>query len=343
LAKAKMPPPAKNKKLCNVCGKDDADPTHKCPTCNNYAHESCISVWGNITKKSARLWRCEFCVPSGPASPVFESAQQSDLATQLQSMQSKIIDTVNAHTSGQIAKIEATLAETKKQVAEQGAQIKKLEADKAKMREQMEKQQEQINALQKQSNELAQAQLLNNVEIHGIPFMQGEDVLAVVTEVAGVVNAPETIDNVAAAYRGRKMRNKPPPIIVKFYDVSDKEKWMEGRKSTAFKNYKKPMTFVESAAAKAKKGDKGGEVKMHQVRILEQLTPFNRQLLFEAKKAAAECNVAYVWPRGGKILARRTPNSETVFRITCFDDITTKIRLQQNDQYEVNQPPANND
>jgi len=199
----------------------------------------------------------------------------------------------------------------------------------------LDDQQQEIHLLKGVVNDLQQSKLLLNLEIHGVPQKAGEKLQEAVDEIAKVIGAPESTSDIKKMYRGRKIRDKPAPIVLEFGSDIARDEWLEGRKCDAFKDFKLPVLFSESVVAGAANSTGGGRkknaqpsaIKTHGVRIFEQLTFANRQLLFETKKAAKECGFKFAWTRGGKMFVRKDADKKTIpIRIRDMDDIITKVR-----------------
>jgi hypothetical protein len=240
-------------------------------------------------------------------------------------------DNINSHSSDLVRRIENKMTEMMNKIKELNQKVTRLENENDELKGKVDDQSNKIETLEGRLNDIEQGNLSLNLEIHGYPQNAGEDVKDIVQEVADVIGAPETAAHIRYMYRGRRMRNnKPPPLVVIFDNESARNLWLEGRKCPAFKQFRKPVLFSESAAATGNASGGGGPAKEkhHQVRIFEQLTFANRQLLFETKKAAHECGYAFAWSKGGKIFARRE-HQGPITRITSMNDILTKMRLQK--------------
>jgi FtsZ-binding cell division protein ZapB len=319
---------------CIICQRDwEESEKFKCQQCKAPAHETCVSrlllLKGKSAKSASRTWKCITCNPvDSPSSlgPPFLS-EYGQIA-----QQRALEDSINQHTSANMKRVENSLNELLNKVQELNQRVINLEKENDELKGTCDDHQNEIEILKGRFNEMEQLNLSLNLEIHGFPQKANEDLKSIVKEVAEVIDAPESVSHIKVMYRGRKMRNNmPPPLVLKFDDESARNLWLEGRKRQEFKQLKKPMLFSESAATPSDEasGGKSAKTRFHQVRIFEQLTFVNRQLLFEAKKAASECKFAFVWSKGGKVFARREQNGP-ITRITSMSDIQTKIRLKAN-------------
>jgi uncharacterized coiled-coil protein SlyX len=186
-------------------------------------------------------------------------------------------------------------------------------------------QNDHVNNLQTRVNDLEQAQLANNIELHGVPEEKGENVWNVVCDIAEAIDAKDSMDG-AYCYRARKVKNKPAVIVIRFKYKEDKELWLQGRKKDAFKNYTMPNLY--SDVASNTKNPRGGRRHIAlQLRVFEQVTYYTRQLLYETQKTAAEKGFKFVWTKGGKIFVRKDEDTKALIKITKHEDITTKLVL----------------
>jgi hypothetical protein len=159
-----------------------------------------------------------------------------------------------------------------------------------------------ISRLNDKINELEQNQLAQNLEIHGIHTVEGEDVAGIVCKIGEAMGVATT--GVIEAYRVvTKRPNVVPPIVVKFSSSSARATWMDKKKTrnlTVGKIFK-----VQSNV---------------NVYVNEQLSSLHKNLLWKAKILAKEREYKYVWTKYGKIFARKN-DSMGIVRIRNEDDL----------------------
>jgi len=327
-------------KSCIVCQEEgDAPELKKCSSsgCQIYGHEKCVKYF--VGKNSLRKWKCLLCNAKGPNSPTTSQGNPfaTDYARALQmqmqddGIKDKVKETIDEalKTFGQTFALTLAkqIADLNKKIDTQNEKIEAQDKSIASLSNKVEEQKGEINDLWYQINILEQAQLSKNIEIQGIPEIPGENVSNIVKGIATAIEADETMEG-AICYRGRKMKNKPAVIVVKFSKEAHKETWLAGRKKDAFKNYILPNRFAAATGAA-----NGAQLKM---RVFEQITYFTRQLLYDTQEAAYANKFKFVWTKGGKVFVRKDENTKALIRINCKHDITTKIVLNKKNPAPTN-------
>lgn len=124
-----------------------------------------------------------------------------------------------------------------------------------------------------------------NIEIHGITEHDREDLTAVIKNLATKLNlsVPQP-DKIESMHRLKAKDGKIPPIIVRFKDRSERDKWASKR--TALKD--------------------------EQVYINENLTRLQRWLFWNTKDCAREMSYKYVWMKNGKIFVRKRDGAAAI-------------------------------
>jgi hypothetical protein len=210
-------------------------------------------------------------------------------------------------------------------------------------------------------NQLEQASLSNTIEILGIPpppiSNTKENVHNTLQALATKIGAPNVADSVEDCYRvpaiasgagGRRPREGR--IVVRLKHHTAKVAWLTARKNlyperqqrraqgggaqqpsvaasagssgqqvnTAASNV---LSFANAASSSGAPGTTGPPI-----RIYEQLTQYNRRLLFFTRAAAKQKNHEHVWVRDGKIYVKHDSERLTpVIRITGEDDLRRKL------------------
>jgi len=334
--------------MCTRELREDEAEARKCGGCGQWAHDGCVRLLLAGKASSARGWKCNSC--AGINSPSLEAPRTGDYThiAQLRILEEDISENVKKHITASFADFKNELIVMTNKITELSHKIDGLEKTKDEMSGRIDDQQQEIHLLKGIVNDLQQSKLLLNLEIHGVPQKAGEKLQEAVDEIAKVIGVPESTSDIKKIYRGRKIRDKPAPIVLEFGSDIARDEWLEGRKCDKFKEYKLPVLFSESVVAERASNSTGGgrkktqpsAIKSHGVRIFEQLTYANRQLLYETKKAAKECGFQYAWTRGGKMFVRRDSDKKTIpIRIRGMDDILTKVR-QNSARKELNQQEA---
>lgn len=137
-----------------------------------------------------------------------------------------------------------------------------------------------VNDLEWQSRKL-------NLEFHGIPVSENEDLLSKVNDVASKINVPELgMTDVVSIHRLPAARDKVPGIIVRFARQSVKDAFL-AKKSEL--NRLKIYCF-----------------------ILENLTKRNKVLLTATKDWARNHDYKYVWHKNGRIYIRQKDGERAI-------------------------------
>lgn len=136
-----------------------------------------------------------------------------------------------------------------------------------------------------------------NIEIHGISPHVHEDLPTILKNLAARLDLPlPEPDKIEAMHRLRAKDDKIAPIIVRFNDRSERDRWVSKRTA----------------------------LKADHIFINENLTKLQKWLFWNAKECARERGYSFVWMRNGKILVRQRAGS-AVIRIDREDDLN-KIR-----------------
>lgn len=172
----------------------------------------------------------------------------------------------------------AKLTENEKEVTVVKRRVERLHAEQGS--EAISDVKKDINALEWHNRKL-------NLEFHGIPKTENEDLLSKVNEIAATLQLPQLeINDVTAAHRLPSKPDKTPGVIVRFTRQAVRDDWLEARK-------------------KLKEADA-------EVYIQENLTKQTRNLLWETKQWARESNFKFVWHSNGKVLVRRKEGDKAI-------------------------------
>lgn len=157
-----------------------------------------------------------------------------------------------------------------------------------------------IEQLQANVNSTEQYSRRCNMEIHGIPCTNGEDLKVTLADLAvklgiGSHNTAEVV----ACHRLRSRREGAATILVQFTSVSVKEQWMNARKKLA--------TLPRS----------GNQQRIY---FNENLTRANKDLFWQARNRGREKFYKFVWVKNSVIFAKKDENSSPV-RISSTRDL----------------------
>lgn len=157
-----------------------------------------------------------------------------------------------------------------------------------------------IEQLQANVNSSEQYSRRCNMEIHGIPCANGEDLSVTMADLAVKLGlATHTPDRVVACHRLSSRHEGAAPILVQFTSVSVKEHWMNARKKLA--------TLSRSE-------------NQQRIYFNENLTRTNKDLFWQARNKGREKSYKFVWVKNSAIFAKKDENSSPV-RISSTRDL----------------------
>lgn len=209
------------------------------------------------------------------------SAQVHDLEGSVSFMSSQY-DTVLAQSKGcheQVSRCSKEVDDLKTVVHEQAAQIERLH--------------DQLNDTEQYSRRA-------NLEIHGMPVEQEEDLQQKLSHLADKLNLSDfSASDVLSVHRLPSKRDTTPTILVRFASVRCTEMWLGARGQ---------LRVLHQSGALPK------------LFFNENLTKRNRDLFWHARTAATANDYNFCWVKSGKIYAKKTENAP-LLRIVKIADI----------------------
>lgn len=144
----------------------------------------------------------------------------------------------------------------------------------------------------------------HNLIIDGIPDMARENVMDIVIKLGESVNNKIVQSDVQAVHR-LPSKNNRKPIIIQFTNRLVRDKFLENCKS------RRPTT-----------DNIYPDIQPGPVYVNEHMTPYYKNLMFEAKKKIVDGQKVYqyVWFKNSKLFARKTADSPCI-RISSLKDI----------------------
>ncbi|KAG0431749.1 hypothetical protein HPB47_021490 [Ixodes persulcatus] len=185
--------------------------------------------------------------------------------------------------------------EFEKEMKLQKTEIKDLSKRVRQMEEKEELNRVVQEQLQQEVNDLEFWGRRLNLEIHGIPAVQGENLLTSLNWLADKLEVPHlTESDVTSVHRLPAKQGHVPGIIVRFTRQQNRDEWLKGKNKLKGST---PRVFIQ-----------------------ENLTRYNRELLRATKDQAKEKNYAFTWYTNGKVLVRRTEGARAI-HIKSRDDL----------------------
>lgn len=176
-----------------------------------------------------------------------------------------------------------------KQVGDINKEISNLKKDNIQLKDIVNTQQTKIERLEKQL-------LDSTVNIQGVPFEEGEDLLDIVHNIFSKTNLKLTTSTINKIYRKKpKANGSPGQIIVKLNSNTVQRSLLN--------NTKKGKITAEDL------GFKNNPAKIY---VNQELTQSEKKIFFEARKLQKSKKWKYVWEKGGATLIKLTEDSQAI-------------------------------
>lgn len=190
------------------------------------------------------------------------------------------------HMSDQYDEVLKEMKRQSTEIATLKKKMEKIEADSAS---------HEVQALRQQVNNLEQYSRRQNLETHGLPQSDNENLFRKLNELAGELELPELSQNeVEGLHRLFPKPGKTPAVLVRFVSRVTRDQWME--KKQHLKNVKSSVYF------------------------LDNLTPQNKKLLWMMRVKAEEKQYQFAWQKNGQLFVRKSPG-ERAIAIGCEADL----------------------
>jgi hypothetical protein len=198
-------------------------------------------------------------------------------------------------------------AEVVKEFSAVNGKIDSLTKDSKKKEKEIEELNNQLANINYQVNAQDQYSRNKNIELDNVHEVKGEDIENILFAIAKKLSIDLSSADIEAAHRLRSNnKDRPPRIIVQFASRKKRNEFIESRR--------KPITNYDITGRRSDGQDR--------VFINENLTSFNRELLWRAKVRQKEVGFKYVWwSRAGRVLAKRDDNCKEVISIVSFEDL----------------------
>lgn len=159
-----------------------------------------------------------------------------------------------------------------------------------------------ISDLERTNDNLEQQSRNNNLEFHGVPHSEKENLPETIMKIANALKAEITTPQIVQCYRVRfKNKDKTGPVIAKFSSVQPKKEFLKVKK--------------------AKRDIKDfGVDGMEQLFLNENLTNYRRDVFFEARAAKQKKSFKYLWTANGNIYMKKNDGAPRI-HIESKDDL----------------------
>lgn len=321
-----------------------------CSVCSvAVAHPSCAAK--HLKKKglpplSIHLWTCRACRAETNSTGSGADLQgAAGMGEQIDALRASILSALDEKTdtiNQRLTDIETSLNflsskydDMLTKFTEQKAQIVTLREGLESVHQKMKVRDNTVSEMQLRIDQLEQAGLSLNLELHGVPEVPQIPLATQLQELAAKVGAPPPNQTVSDHFRlpsrppkAQGQRPLPGVVVLKFKEASARDAWLRGRNKLLPARPPRPGGEASAAppatAAEVTAGHQQRPLHAAPVRVYEQLTPRNKRLLFIARQAGQSKGFKFVWVRGGKLFARKD-QGEALVRIQTEVDIQKKM------------------
>lgn len=191
--------------------------------------------------------------------------------------------------------------------------IKNLKTNFKRLAESNQELKDELDKVNLEVNNLKQCFLSSDVVITGIPYNQGEVLQDIVKAVCIKYKVDLNTTDYKSIYRLRKRNSTLPysPICIELYSRTLKGALMSQQKTLG-------PVLLHMIDSTLDKKDK------RKIYFKDRLTPFNNELLVEAKKFCAENQYKYVWFQNCDILVKKSETSKTIKIVIKSDLLNLK-------------------
>lgn len=291
-------------KKCASCSNPlpDTGQYVSCNGCNrDYHYGDCCGIaettWAAKSGALKKRWRCEgYCRGSkGATLTTAQDTPDTPGQQQQERDQAQILDEINEKLE-KLPKIEDSYKEIKKITENSEKTLQKIIQKMEEMEKTIREKDNEIEKLREKLNQVEQYSRNKNIEIHNVPETKGEKIEEIVTKITEKIGVTIKKEDIEACHRiGSRNKDKPKPIIVQFLSRRIRDQIIDGKQKNsatqddAIKNGKTERIFVN-----------------------ENLSPENKEILYETKKVAKEKQYKFVWTRNGKILVRENEQGKVI-------------------------------
>lgn len=277
----------------------------KCSECTKRYHfGKCAGILEKSYKgkpeSTKKTWRCQSCRSTGKYSESGEDSSDVNVAAILVSINSRLekLPPLMEKVEGMeqsLMFMSRTFEELKNTISAQESEIKILKKKVAEL-ESKECNNHSLQAqLHKEVCDLEYKSRQLNLEIQGVPAVQGENLVSVLNQVADKLDVPRLSEqDIVCAHRLPTRQNNIPGIIVRFTRQSFKDLWMRNKRKL---KDAQPRIFIQ-----------------------DNLTRHSRQLLKATKDWARENSFKFAWYAHGKVFLRKCEGARAV-HVKSSDDL----------------------
>ncbi|CAN8019000.1 unnamed protein product [Ixodes persulcatus] len=305
--------------LCMLCNESlpDDGMFSKCCDCEYAYHLGACSGVSESTFKSRgenakKTWRCPTCRTSKARGAQAHSKDKRepelDFGKLLLEMNNKLGDLVTIREKvDSLMSVKDTVSNIEKRVQELSdkydqvlAQMKEQSKEISDLKKRVsnvetQSSTEEVKRLKLEVNSLEQYSRRQNLEIHGLPRSENENLRSKVNEIARKLELSELTENdLDGLHRLPPKPGKIPVILVRFLSRVTRDQWLAkwgGLRDTGLN-----------------------------VRFFDNLTASNKKLLWMTKTKAREQGYAFTWQKNGTVFVRKAQGQRAI-KIESEDDL----------------------
>lgn len=247
-------------------------------------------------------WKCDSCQS--------ESSSRSDIEQSDRIIE--LIEKLRHDMRQEFVGIKECVSEVKKSLGSVQAKLDTLTKENEERREEYSKiaqeniqLKEEVGELRNRVMDQEQYSRRDNLEIHGVPYTNGEDLYLIMSKIAARIDVPFDPTDVSTLHRMPQTRRGPhPPIIARFVRRCIKDRWISSSKKK-----QRRLTAAELHDS----------FESTFVFINEHLTAGNKAILGRARQMRREKRLAFVWTKDGRVLVRKTAEGPVTYVRTLED------------------------
>jgi len=303
-------PGNKNSKLCGHCKEElPLDGDHcMCSMCSMGFHFNACSMkkssWKGLGQERQNAWACTSCKArpksdNGAKPSVDLTSQETAIKLDLILKKMETVEEIK----NAIQFLSSQYDDLMKEVKEMREENKMLKEENKDIKKKLLKSEEAVTDLTQRVEEMEMYGRRVNLEIFGVPVrgrLQDENTTAVVEKIAEEIGVTYDPRDIHKLHRLQQRKDgKPPIILVQFMSTMTRDSWLR-------------------AGKRARLVD---EETNGQIYFSENLTPYFKGLLREAKLRARMHSYKYTWVKGGKIMVRKNDNSPNAIIVKTSRDL----------------------
>lgn len=181
-----------------------------------------------------------------------------------------------------------------------------------------------ISTLQQENDAREQYSRMNNVEISGLPFTKGENLVNILHDIYTVVGLTFKSEHIDCIHRVRRFQVAGSVRGGGNGDHNDRDRSSDVRAPAIIVKFTRRIYKDELlSAVRARRGITTSSINLSgpavNMYLGDHLTPASKLLLKRARELKRDNKLAYLWIRDCKILARRTDTSKVLVINKNFD------------------------